>query len=51
MSGIRNAVPRIRNALTGIASAGRDRSTLIVILLIAGVAALAAFSYLVLRRR
>ena len=51
MSGIRNAVARIRNALTGIASAGRDRSTLIVILLIAGVAALATFSFLVLRRR
>ena len=51
VTGIQAAVPRIRNALTGIAAASRDRSTLIVILLIAGLAALAAFGYLVLRRR
>ena len=36
-------MPRIRSALTGIAAAGRDRSTLIIVLLIAGLAALAAF--------
>ncbi len=51
ITGIRNAVPRIRNALTGIAAAGRDRSTLIIILAIVGALALAAFGYLVLRRR
>ncbi len=47
----RDVGPRLRDALIGIATAGRARLTLIIILLIAGVAASAVYAWLVLRRR
>ncbi len=46
-----DVVPRIRDALIGIATAGRARLTLIIVLLIAGIAAFAVYAWLVLRRR
>ena len=48
---IGDAVPRIRDALTGVVSNPRQRTTLIVILAITSVLAIGAFAYLVLRRR
>ena len=48
---IDNAVPRIRNALTSIATSPRQRTTLIIILIIAGILAIGAFAYLIFRRR
>ena len=48
---IGDAVPRIRDALTGVITNPRQRTTLIVILGITSVLAIGAFAYLVLRRR
>ncbi len=48
---IGNAVPRIRNALAGIAAAPRQRTTLIIILGITGIAVVVAFVYLIFRKR
>ena len=48
---ISDAVPRIRDALTGVVSNPRQRTTMIVILAITSVLAIGAFAYLVLRRR
>lgn len=43
--------PRLRDALIGIATSGRASLTLIIVLLIAGIAASAVYAWLVLRRR
>ena len=48
---IGDTVPRIRNALTSIATIPRQRTTLIIILIIAGILAIGAFAYLIFRRR
>ena len=48
---IADAVPRIRNTLTGITANPRQRTTLVIILGVVCVLALAAFVYLILRRR
>ena len=48
---IGDAVPRIRNTLSGIASTPRQRTTLVIILGIVCVLVLGAFIYLILRRR
>jgi hypothetical protein len=48
---IGDAVPRIRNALTGVASTPRERVTLVIILGITLVIAVGVFAYLILRRR
>ena len=48
---IGDAVPRIRNALTGVANTPRERITLIIILGITLVMAAGVFAYLILRRR
>ena len=48
---LRDAVPRIRNALAGITNTPRKRNTLIIVLVVTGVLAVGAFGYLVLRRR
>ena len=48
---IGDAVPRIRNTLSGMASTPRQRTTLIIILGIVCVLVLGAFVYLILRRR
>ena len=50
-SGIGRAAPRIMNALDGIAATARDRATLLIILATAGILAMGAFGYLILRRR
>ena len=39
------------NALDGIAATARDRATLLIILATAGILAMGAFGYLILRRR
>ena len=46
-----SAAERVRGTLTGIAESPRQRTTLIVILIIAGMLAIAVFGYLVFRRR
>ena len=46
-----NAAERVRGTLTGIVEAPRQRTTLIVILVIAGMLAIGVFGYLVFRRR
>ena len=48
---IGDALPRIRNALTGISATPRQRTTLIIILGITSLIAVSVFFYLVLRRR
>ena len=48
---IGDAVPRIRNTLSGIASTPRQRITLVIILGVVCVLVLGAFVYLILRRR
>ena len=48
---IGDAVPRIRNTLSGIASTPRQRITLVIILGVVCVLVLGAFIYLILRRR
>ncbi len=46
-----DAVPRMRNALESVMTSPRQRTTLIVILIIAGILAIGAFTYLIFRRR
>ena len=46
-----DAVPRMRNALESMVTSPRQRTTLIIILIIAGILAIGAFGYLVFRRR
>jgi hypothetical protein len=46
-----DAIPRIRNALVGIAATPRQRITLIIILGITSLIAVSTFLYLALRRR
>ena len=46
-----DAVPRIRDALTGVTSGPRQRTTLVIVLGITLVAAAAVFAYLLFRRR
>ena len=48
---IGEAATRVRNTLTGVINAPRQRTTLIVILILTGILALGAFAYLVFRRR
>ena len=48
---IGNAAPRIRNTLNTIANTPRQRITLVIVLMVTSVLALATFAYLVLRRR
>ena len=46
-----DTVPRIRNALESVVTGPRQRTTLIIILIIAGILAIGAFGYLIFRRR
>ena len=46
-----DAVPRIRDALTGAVTGPRQRTTLVIVLGITLVAAAGLFAYLLLRRR
>ena len=48
---IGNVAERVRGTLTGIAETPLQRTTLIFILGIAGIAAIGVFAYLVFRRR
>ncbi|MXX52780.1 MAG: peptidase, partial [Dehalococcoidia bacterium] len=48
---ISDTVPRIRNTLEGIASTPRRRLTLVSILGLTSILAIAAFTYLILRKR
>ena len=48
---IGDAVPRVRDALGAVASAGRDRLPLLIVLVIALIGAGLVFVYLILRRR
>ena len=46
-----DAVPRIRDALTGVVTGPRQRTTLVIVLGITLVAAAGVFAYLLLRGR
>ena len=48
---IGDALPRIRNALAGVATNPRQRTTLIIILAITLLMTVTAFMYLMLRKR